>query len=257
MPPKGVFFRGRGKGQKGGQKGGRKGGQQSITNFVVASPAAAVEEEQQRPAKRQRTSTSSETSDRLENDSQQHEQQQQQRRPQDETEPGQQSAQAAAPSSGAPRRPISTAAKTPADKAAFQRRLLGSGPAAAGGSAAAAAAAPIEPGADGSAPQKLTPLEQQIVALKRQHPGVMLIVEVGYKAKLFGEDAVVGELGAGLGMWAAADGSCRTGLTVALVRTHTAHSACDRWIRPAVPCSLPRPAHVYLAGPQLSHDLGG
>ena len=206
MPPKGMFFRNRAKGsQKGGQKGGQKGIQQSITNFVVASPskpaaaspspAAAAEEP--RPAKRQRTgnsghvgaagSPSGEASEQLHEGSQEQQQQQQ-------GEEEGQSLQAAAPSTGAPRRPVSTASKTPADRATLQRRLLGSGPSEAGGSAAAAAAAPIEPYAGGSAPQqKLTPLEQQIVDLKRKHPGVMLIVEIGYKAKLFGEDAVVGE----------------------------------------------------------------
>lgn len=207
MPPKGVFFRGRAKGQKSSQKGGQKGGQkgqQSITNFVVASPSkpaastasAAAEEEPHRPTKRQRTGSGNcgvapidEAGERFEDDSQQPVEQQEQQR-----EGEQQNVQAAPASTGAPRRPISTAAKSPADKAALQRRLLGSAPSEAGGSAAAAAAAPIEPGPDGSgAQQKLTPLEQQIVALKRQHPGVMLIVEVGYKAKLFGEDAVVGE----------------------------------------------------------------
>ncbi|KAI7838548.1 hypothetical protein COHA_007691 [Chlorella ohadii] len=204
MPPKGMFFRNRAKGsQKGGQKGGQKGIQQSITNFVVASPskpaaaspspAAAAEEP--RPAKRQRTgnsghvgaagSPSGEASEQLHEGSQEQQQQQQ-------GEEEGQSLQAAAPSTGAPRRPVSTASKTPADRATLQRRLLGSGPSEAGGSAAAAAAAPIEPYAGGSAPQqKLTPLEQQIVDLKRKHPGVMLIVEIGYKAKLFGEDAVV------------------------------------------------------------------
>lgn len=36
---------------------------------------------------------------------------------------------------------------------------------------------------------KLTPLEKQIVALKRRHPDTLLIVEVGYKFRFFGEDA--------------------------------------------------------------------
>ncbi|KDN53311.1 hypothetical protein K437DRAFT_231006 [Tilletiaria anomala UBC 951] len=34
-----------------------------------------------------------------------------------------------------------------------------------------------------------TPLEEQIIELKRNYPGVLLIVEVGYKLKFFGEDA--------------------------------------------------------------------
>lgn len=36
---------------------------------------------------------------------------------------------------------------------------------------------------------KLTPLEKQIVALKEQHPELLLVVECGYKYQLFGEDA--------------------------------------------------------------------
>ncbi|KAL0026611.1 hypothetical protein WJX77_010338 [Trebouxia sp. C0004] len=36
---------------------------------------------------------------------------------------------------------------------------------------------------------KYTPLELQIVDLKDRHPGVLLIVEVGYKMRFFGEDA--------------------------------------------------------------------
>ncbi|GIL42499.1 hypothetical protein Vafri_459, partial [Volvox africanus] len=49
------------------------------------------------------------------------------------------------------------------------------------GRAGAAAAA--------AATAKLTPLEQQVVALKGQHPGTLLLVEVGYKMRFFGEDA--------------------------------------------------------------------
>jgi DNA mismatch repair protein MSH3 len=33
--------------------------------------------------------------------------------------------------------------------------------------------------------------EQQIVVLKQQHPGVLLLVEVGYKMCMFGHDAEV------------------------------------------------------------------
>jgi DNA mismatch repair protein MSH3 len=29
----------------------------------------------------------------------------------------------------------------------------------------------------------------QVAALKRQHPGIMLLIEVGYKMRLFGDDA--------------------------------------------------------------------
>ena len=33
---------------------------------------------------------------------------------------------------------------------------------------------------------KLTPLEEQVVAIKRLHPDVLLLVEVGYKYRFFG-----------------------------------------------------------------------
>ncbi|KAN0060382.1 Mismatch repair protein msh3 [Thecaphora frezii] len=36
---------------------------------------------------------------------------------------------------------------------------------------------------------KYTPLEKQILELKHQHPGILLIIEVGYKLKFYGEDA--------------------------------------------------------------------
>ncbi|SMR54979.1 unnamed protein product [Zymoseptoria tritici ST99CH_1E4] len=36
---------------------------------------------------------------------------------------------------------------------------------------------------------KLTPLQRQVVDLKRKHPDALLIVEAGYKYRLFGEDA--------------------------------------------------------------------
>ncbi|PON66417.1 DNA mismatch repair [Trema orientale] len=38
-------------------------------------------------------------------------------------------------------------------------------------------------------PVKYTPLEQQVVDLKKKHPDVLLMVEVGYKYRFFGEDA--------------------------------------------------------------------
>ncbi|XP_057381287.1 DNA mismatch repair protein Msh3-like isoform X2 [Daphnia carinata] len=38
---------------------------------------------------------------------------------------------------------------------------------------------------------KLTPLEQQIVALKQEHPELLLVVECGYKYQMFGEDAAM------------------------------------------------------------------
>lgn len=38
---------------------------------------------------------------------------------------------------------------------------------------------------------KLTPLEQQVVDIKRKHPDTVLVVEVGYKFRFFGEDAKI------------------------------------------------------------------
>ncbi|KAF8309367.1 hypothetical protein DL93DRAFT_2100103 [Clavulina sp. PMI_390] len=41
----------------------------------------------------------------------------------------------------------------------------------------------------GPSGQSWTPLEKQILSLKEQYPGVLLMVEVGYKYRFFGEDA--------------------------------------------------------------------
>ncbi|KAI8344511.1 muts domain V-domain-containing protein [Chlamydoabsidia padenii] len=38
---------------------------------------------------------------------------------------------------------------------------------------------------------KYTPLEQQVVELKQKYPGVLLVIEVGYKFRFFGEDAKI------------------------------------------------------------------
>lgn len=37
---------------------------------------------------------------------------------------------------------------------------------------------------------KLTPMEQQVVDLKAKHPGVLLLVECGYRYRFFGDDAL-------------------------------------------------------------------
>eukprot|EP00752_Nemacystus_decipiens_P013477 g11936.t1 len=37
---------------------------------------------------------------------------------------------------------------------------------------------------------KLTPMEQQVVDLKAKHPGILLLVECGYRYRFFGEDAL-------------------------------------------------------------------
>jgi len=39
--------------------------------------------------------------------------------------------------------------------------------------------------------QKFTPLETQVVELKAKYPGCLLLIEVGYKFRFFGEDAKV------------------------------------------------------------------
>lgn len=44
-------------------------------------------------------------------------------------------------------------------------------------------------GKKGPAVKKLTPLEKQVIDIKRKHPDTVLVVEVGYKFRFFGEDA--------------------------------------------------------------------
>ena len=46
-------------------------------------------------------------------------------------------------------------------------------------------------GADGIVAQKHTPLELQVLEFKKKYPGVLLVIEVGYKMRFFGEDAEV------------------------------------------------------------------
>ncbi|KAM1783770.1 hypothetical protein FF1_041896 [Malus domestica] len=48
-----------------------------------------------------------------------------------------------------------------------------------------------EPPPSSNQPAKFTPLEQQVVELKKRHPDVLLMVEVGYKYRFFGEDAEI------------------------------------------------------------------
>ena len=36
---------------------------------------------------------------------------------------------------------------------------------------------------------KLTPMEKQVLEIKAKHPDTLLVVEVGYKFRFFGEDA--------------------------------------------------------------------
>eukprot|EP00884_Botryococcus_braunii_P017424 jgi/Botrbrau1/4365/Bobra.105_2s0012.1 len=48
-----------------------------------------------------------------------------------------------------------------------------------------------QPGAEDIVPQKHTPLELQVLALKKKYPDCILIIEVGYKFRFFGEDAEI------------------------------------------------------------------
>ena len=57
-------------------------------------------------------------------------------------------------------------------------------------SSASASPAASEAGTPSSKKEKLTPLEQQVTALKAEHPDILLMVECGYKYRFFGEDAV-------------------------------------------------------------------
>jgi hypothetical protein len=52
------------------------------------------------------------------------------------------------------------------------------------------AAASASKGKAGAGSTRLTPLEQQVVALKRAHPDTLLLVECGYRVRFFGEDAL-------------------------------------------------------------------
>ena len=64
-----------------------------------------------------------------------------------------------------------------------------------------------EPAAGEVPKQAFTPLELQIVELKKRHPGVLLIVEVGYKFRFFGDDAQVASQ---VGSWSLdCDPGCR------------------------------------------------
>ncbi|PFH59182.1 hypothetical protein XA68_12690 [Ophiocordyceps unilateralis] len=49
--------------------------------------------------------------------------------------------------------------------------------------------APVKPGKKNAKPAKLTPMEIQFLDIKRKHLDTILIVEVGYKFRFFGEDA--------------------------------------------------------------------
>ncbi|XP_034206345.1 DNA mismatch repair protein MSH3 isoform X2 [Prunus dulcis] len=48
-----------------------------------------------------------------------------------------------------------------------------------------------EPSPSSNPPAKFTPLEQQVVDLKKRYPDVLLMVEVGYKYRFFGQDAEI------------------------------------------------------------------
>jgi DNA mismatch repair protein MSH3 len=80
--------------------------------------------------------------------------------------------------------------------------LIGIGRAAAGDQSGAAAEAEEEEEEDEPAPppptkgkgakkggSKLTPMEKQVIEIKRKHMDTVLVIEVGYKFRFFGEDA--------------------------------------------------------------------
>ena len=54
---------------------------------------------------------------------------------------------------------------------------------------ASVAATTTKRAAAGKKAPKLTPLEQQVVDIKKKHPDTILVVEVGYKFRFFGDDA--------------------------------------------------------------------
>lgn len=76
------------------------------------------------------------------------------------------------PKSPAAKRPNPT---LPSSRDAIRRRLL----------------EPLHPPPPPAAAKGYTPLEQQVVDLKALHPDVLLMVEVGYRFRFFGEDAAV------------------------------------------------------------------
>ncbi|KAA0155056.1 hypothetical protein FNF28_06767 [Cafeteria roenbergensis] len=79
-------------------------------------------------------------------------------------------------------------------------RFAAAGSAAPSRAAGPAAAPSLPPPADAG---KLTPLEQQVAALLRHHPGLVLLVECGYKFRFFGRGAVLAARA--LGIWAHMD----------------------------------------------------
>jgi len=54
---------------------------------------------------------------------------------------------------------------------------------------------------DSAPAQPFTPLEKQIKDLKLKHPGILLLVEVGYKMRLFGDDAEIASQVCHIGCW--------------------------------------------------------
>lgn len=85
----------------------------------------------------------------------------------------------------------------------FQRKLVtgSAGQAAPGAGRPRTQAAVEEEAAEGGGSQKLSPLEEQVLALKEKHPGVLLAIEVGYKFKFYGEDAEVAAAVLRQGCW--------------------------------------------------------
>ena len=85
------------------------------------------------------------------------------------------------PSPAAPPGPAPPPPRDPARADKLQRRL---------GAATRRERAAAEAASAPAAAKKYTPLEQQVLRLWREHPGTLLVVEVGYKMRLFEGDAV-------------------------------------------------------------------
>ncbi|CAN0110198.1 unnamed protein product, partial [Ectocarpus sp. 13 AM-2016] len=66
---------------------------------------------------------------------------------------------------------------------------LGTATGAGGGASSSSSRGKVKAAAAAAARVKLTPMEQQVVDLKAKHPGVLLLVECGYRYRFFGDDA--------------------------------------------------------------------
>lgn len=64
--------------------------------------------------------------------------------------------------------------------------------------------------------KKLTPLEEQVVDLGKKHPGLLLMVECGYRYRFFGPDATAASAALDISAHADSTGSGRLGLTASV-----------------------------------------